>query len=55
MPLAGLHFWVGLDFVIPSLYFILSKHHQYVGNATQIEQANITESFKAALDMTINR
>jgi hypothetical protein len=27
MPLAGLHFCVGLDFVIPSLQSFLSKHH----------------------------
>jgi hypothetical protein len=29
MPLAGLHFCVGLDFVTPSLQFFLSKHHHH--------------------------
>jgi hypothetical protein len=30
MPLAGLHFRVGLDFVTPSLSSFLSKHHHHV-------------------------
>jgi hypothetical protein len=31
MPVAGLHFCVGLDFVIPSgCNLFLSKHHHYI-------------------------
>jgi hypothetical protein len=46
----------GADFLTPSFVIRISKHHhQYVGDVTQIEQANITDSFKAALEMKCNR